>query len=154
MNGSIRLFAGTDKAIVPHDFALPRSMGGHGHGLHRDVALARTTRANVLVVGAEQAVSNALALIIVDVEHALVVDRARESLRLPALSGPMSAVIIRNVDALTRDEQGELLDWLFVSKGLSRVISTTSRPLVTLLDSTEFSSTLYYRLNTVYVDLM
>ena len=65
MNGSIRLFAGTDKPFAPHDLTLPASMGGKGQGPHRDVALARTTRANVLVVGPDQAVSNALALIIV-----------------------------------------------------------------------------------------
>jgi DNA-binding NtrC family response regulator len=33
------------------------------------------------------------------------------------------------------------------------VVATTSRSLVDMLDANEFSPTLYYRLNTVYVDL-
>jgi hypothetical protein len=153
MNGTIRPFAGTDKTFATPDYTLPPAMGGKGHGLHRDVALARATRSNVLVVGPDQAVSNALALIIVDVERAVVLDRASERLRLPSPTRPIRTVIIRNIDALTDDEQRDLLEWLMVSKGLSRVIATTSRALVSMLDSNEFSPTLYYRLNVVYVDL-
>jgi DNA-binding NtrC family response regulator len=40
-----------------------------------------------------------------------------------------------------------------VAKGHSRIVATTSRPLVSMLHDQDFSATLYYRLNTVYVDL-
>jgi len=153
MNGSIRLFAGTDRTFGPNDYVLPAAMGGKGQGMHRDVALARTTRTNVLVVGPDQAVSNALALIVIDLDRAVVIDRASERLRLPSPARPVQSVVIRNIDALTRDEQEHLIDWLMVSRGLSRVIATTSRSLVSLIEAGEFSPTLYYRLNTVYVDL-
>jgi len=153
MNGTIRAFAGTDKTFATPEYTLPPSLGGKGQVLHRDVALARATRANVLVVGPEQAVSNALALIIVDLERAVVLDRSSDRLRLPLPARPIQTVIIRNVDALTGDEQRDLTEWLMVSKGLSRVIATTSRSLVDMVDANEFSPTLYYRLNTVYVDL-
>jgi hypothetical protein len=128
-------------------------MGGRGHGLQRDVDLARATRANVLVAGADQAVSNALAVIVADVEHTTVLDRSSEPLQLPSPVRCTPTVVIRGIDRLTRDEQGELLDWMMVAKGRSRVIATTSRPLFSMLDAQDFSATLYYRLNTVYVDL-
>ena len=153
MNGSIRLFAGAYNGNAPHECALPGTMGGRGQGLHRDLTIARNTRANVLVFGPEQAVSNALALMIVDVEHATVIDRSTERFRLPSAVKRVPTVIIRNVDALSHDEQRELVDLLLVSKGHSRVIATTSRSLFALVDTREFSATLYYRLNTVYVDL-
>ena len=153
MNSSIRLFPGTYNANAPYPAAFPGAMGGRGQGLHRDVDLARATRANVLVAGAEQAVSNTLAVIVPDLEHAMVIDRASDPLRLPSPLRCAPTVIIRNVDRLTRDEQRELVDWLMVAKGHARVIATTSRSLVSMLDGQEFSATLYYRLNTLYVDL-
>jgi sigma-54-interacting transcriptional regulator len=153
MNSSIRLFAGTYNATAPFTGSLPRTMGGRAQGLDRDVDLARATRANVLVVGADQAVSNALAVIVADVEHATVLDRSSEPLRLPSPIRCAPTVVIRGIDRLTRDEQRELVDWLMVAKGRSRVVATTSRSLFSMLDAQEFSATLYYRLNTVYVDL-
>jgi hypothetical protein len=153
MNSSIRLFAGTDNVSTPHPGVLPGAMGGRGPGLHRDLDLARATRANVLVVGADQAVSNALAVIVADVERTVVLDRSSEPLRLPSPVRSAPTVVIRNVDRLTAEDQRELVDWLMVAQGHSRVIATTSRSLVSMLDAQEFSATLYYRLNTVYVDL-
>jgi len=153
MNATIRPFAGTDQTVTFFDYNLPGAMGGRGQGLHRDIALARTTRANVLVVGPDQAVSNALALIVVDVERAVVLDRASERLRLPSPARPVQTVIIRNVDALSEGEQQELLDWLMVCRSFSRIVATSSRSLVSMLDTDEFSATLYYRLNTVFVDM-
>src|SRR5262245_4933509 len=153
MSTSIRLFAGTHNATATHPGPLPRTMGGRGQGLDRDVDLARITRANVLVVGAEQAVSNALAVIVADLERTIVLDRSCGALRLPSPVRGAQTVVIRNVDRLTRDEQRELVDWLMVAKGHSRIIATTSRSLVSMMDAQEFCATLYYRLNTLYVDL-
>lgn len=149
---AIRLFATTSNANAPHGEPFPGAMGGQNDGLELDVTLARMLRANVLVVGPEQAVSNALALIIIDVDRALVLDRTAERLRLPIAHRPPT-IIIRNVDALTDDEQIELLDWMRVNHDHSRVISTASRPLFGMLDARTFNSALYYCLNTVYVDL-
>jgi hypothetical protein len=153
MNSSIRLFAGTYNVTTPHPGVLPAAMGGRGQGLHRDVDLARATRANVLVVGADQAVSNALAVIVADVERTVVLDLSSEPLWLPSPVRTTPTIVIRNVDRLSADEQSELVDWLMVAKGHSRVIATTSRSLLSMVDAEEFSATLYYRLNTVYVDL-
>jgi len=153
MNGSIRPFAGTGNTNVPNGRPAPRSMSGPARDSDQDVILARTNWANVLVVGPEQSVSNALALIVADVEHALVLDRSSESFQLPSPSRRVPTVVIRNVDALTDGEQRELNEWLLLTQGDSRVISTTSQPLFAMLATGEFCSTLYYRLNTICIDL-
>ena len=74
-----------------------------------------------------------------------------EPLALPALTAP-ATVILHDVDRLGRAAQIELLDWL---DGIdqTRVITTSNRPLLPLVAAGVFLDTLYYRLNTVYIDL-
>jgi len=146
-----RLFA-TTSANAPQGHSLPAAMGGQNHGLDLDVTLARMLRANVLVIGPDQAVSNALAQIIIDVERAIVIDRSLDRLRLPTAQRPPT-IIIRNVDALTEAEQNELLEWMRVNNDHSRVVSTASHPLFGMVDAQTFNRSLYYCLNTLYVDL-
>jgi transcriptional regulator of acetoin/glycerol metabolism len=54
---------------------------------------------------------------------------------------------------LTLEEQRRLLEWLQETAGRTRVVSTTSAPLLPLVEDGVFLDTLYYRLNTVYVEL-
>jgi len=48
---------------------------------------------------------------------------------------------------MRHDDQRHLHDWLQVSSGHTRVISTARQPVLPLLDAGTFSDTLYYRLN-------
>jgi len=62
-------------------------------------------------------------------------------------------MILHDVGALTLEEQRRLLDWLLETTGRTRVVSTTSGPLLPLVEVGLFLDTLYYRLNTVYLDV-
>jgi hypothetical protein len=152
MNGSARLFAGATTSSVPQRHAVHAPAGGQTP-LDGDIMLARTKWVNVLVVGPEQAVSNALALIVDDVEHAVVLDRGSDRLRLPVASRRVDTLIIRSVDMLTHDEQQDLGEWMEATHDRTRVVGTTRAPLFSMVEAGAFSDALYYRLNSVYVDL-
>jgi transcriptional regulator of acetoin/glycerol metabolism len=54
---------------------------------------------------------------------------------------------------LRLQEQIRLLEWLALAAGRTQVISTSVAPLFPRVQAGSFIDTLYYRLNTVYVDV-
>jgi transcriptional regulator of acetoin/glycerol metabolism len=57
------------------------------------------------------------------------------------------------VGALPLDAQIHLLEWLAAAIGRIQVVCTTPAPLLPQVRAGAFIDTLYYRLNTVYVDV-
>ena len=53
----------------------------------------------------------------------------------------------------TNDEQFRILRWLDEVRGRVRVVSTTGIPVWPRVQAGEFNEVLYYRLNTVFVDM-
>jgi hypothetical protein len=68
----------------------------------------------------------------------------------PASAGTM---ILRDVDTLVHDDQQTLVTWLEQAAGRVQVVSTASSSLMPLVEAGVFMQTLYYRLNTIYMDL-
>jgi transcriptional regulator of acetoin/glycerol metabolism len=62
-------------------------------------------------------------------------------------------MVIQDVDMLTTGEQRRLLEWLDGANIRTQVISTASTPLLARVEARTFNETLYYRLNTTYIDL-
>ncbi len=62
-------------------------------------------------------------------------------------------MILHDVGALTLEEQCRLMVWLQETAGGTRVVSTTSAPLLPLVEVGAFLDTLYYRLNTIYLEI-
>jgi len=108
---------------------------------------------NMLVIGTESTVSNLVYSLWSHFTGPVLVRRSGEPLQLPATSETLGTMIVRDVDTLTREEQRALHDWLTARSGRTRVLSTASASLLPLLDTRAFSDRLYYRLNTVCVDL-
>ena len=54
---------------------------------------------------------------------------------------------------MTTDDQLRLVDWLERAKGRTQVVSTSSVPVLPRVHSGGFIERLYYRLNTVCVDV-
>jgi hypothetical protein len=115
--------------------------------------LARTTRTNVLIVGPESLVRSALGLATSELKADATVQCGHDRLQLPAPASPASTVVVRDVDILTPGEQRRLLEWLGSSNTRTQVVSTASVPLLPLVEASSFDDTLYYRLNTIYIDL-
>jgi len=121
--------------------------------LHMDWDVARITKANLILIGAEQLVSNLVFSLWSSFNGPIVVRRHEERLQLPAASTPVGTVVLHCVDTLTRDEQSALYDWLSATRGRTRIVSTVSTSLLPMIKSRTFSDRLYYRLNALCVDL-
>ena len=62
-------------------------------------------------------------------------------------------MIIENAAALTLDDQRWLFDWLTVTPRDAQIVSTTATSLLSMVETGAFLEALYYRLNTICIDL-
>ena len=153
MEYSSRL-TGVDPATAPHASILPiKDDWNIPMSVQRDLSVARTTRANLLLIGTERRIIKLVRFVVPDLHQAIVVRCQNGRLLLPSGSLRAGTVVIRDVDVLTPDEQRRLCEWLDSRSERTQVVSTASAPLVPLVESRAFSDALYYRLNMVYVDL-
>ncbi len=121
---------------------------------------ARLPRVNVLVVGPDEAVEDVLAAVRretkPDVESGgdplVAVWRPGRPFVLPR-PATTQTMILRDVDTLVHGDQHQLVAWLEEAAGRVQVVSTASSSLMPLVDAGVFMQTLYYRLNTIYLDL-
>jgi hypothetical protein len=129
-------------------------MAPHGDewGVHTDLKLAQITGSNVLLVGPERRVEGLVNVHVPETSAVLVVRCQDGPPRLPPASSPVGSMVLRDVDFLTPTEQRRLFEWLDSTSG-TQVVSTASAPLLPLVEAGAFDDALYYRLNTVYVDL-
>ena len=149
-----RLTGGFDPATAPHASMLPiRDDSKIPQAIQRDLGVARATRANLLIVGTERQVTRLLRLAIANPSQAAVVRCQNGRLPLPSALIGAETIVVRDVDALTSEDQWKLCEWLDSRSDRTQVISTSSAPLVPLVDGQLFNEALYYRLNVVYVDL-
>ena len=154
MEFSSRLTVGVDPATAPHASMLPiRDDARIPPSVQRDLSVARITTANLLLVGNERQVRRLVRLAVPDMQQAAVVRCHNGQLQLPSTAGRAGTIVIRDVDALTPEDQRKLCEWLDSRSDRTQVVSTAAAPLVPLVDSGLFNDALYYRLNMVYVDL-
>ena len=121
--------------------------------VYRDLDLARSGKANLLVVGTERLVLSLVGSLIADVKSDCMIQCRDGQLRLPRTSSQSGIVVLRDVDALKREEQRRFRDWLDSASKRVQVVSTASEPLLGLVAARAFDAALYYRLNAVYIDL-
>ncbi len=118
----------------------------------RDLQVGSMPRTNVLVVGNPEATRIVLDMLRLDLRGPIVRWRAGQPLDLPA-PGHAATLILENVTRLTTDEQFRVLRWLDDVKGRIRIVSTTTEPVWPRVQVGVFNEVLYYRLNTVFVDM-
>jgi hypothetical protein len=105
---------------------------------------------NILIVGSERTAETAL-------QELSFMFAGPADIRL--LPGPLlplprancAALILRNVEALTAEQQMELSRWLDSRPGVP-VVSVTSSSVFPLVGNGTFSERLYYRLNMIVED--
>ena len=118
----------------------------------RDLQVASTPRTNVLVAGGPEATRIVVDMLRLDLRGPIVRWRAGQPLDLPS-PGRAATLVLENVTHLTNDEQFRILRWLDEVRGRVRVVSTTGIPVWPRVQAGEFNEVLYYRLNTVFVDI-
>jgi Sigma-54 interaction domain len=118
----------------------------------RDLQVASIPRTNVLVVGNPEATRIVVDMLRLDLRGPVMRWRTGQPLDLPS-PAQAATLVLENVTRLTTDEQFRVLRWLDDVKGKIRVVSTTSDALWPRVQVGVFNEVLYYRLNTVFVDM-
>jgi hypothetical protein len=119
---------------------------------HVDLLLMGMPRVNLLLIAPDAVVRYVLESLLLNLREPV----ARWALGQPlALPPPefINTMILHDVGRLHPREQLELLDWLEQADGRTQVVSTSPAPLLPRVHSGLFIDTLYYRLNTVCVDV-
>jgi sigma-54-interacting transcriptional regulator len=118
----------------------------------RDLQVGSMPRTNVLVVGNPDATRIVVDMLRLDLRGPIARCRAGQPLDLPS-PAHAATLVLENVSRLTTDEQFRVLRWLDDVSGRIRVVSTTNEPLWPRVQVGVFNEVLYYRLNTVFVDM-
>lgn len=118
--------------------------------LPEDWELAHTTGMNVLFIGPGELTHPLLDALESDFRKPVVTVVLGELWSLPLDQG--GTVILHNVPDLGLADQHRLFDWMERSGRHTRVISTTTKPLQSLIAAGAFIEALYYRLNGICID--
>jgi hypothetical protein len=132
-------------APLPRDWRTARASQVYLH-------LMGTPRVNLLLIGIDGGVWNVLRTLMPDLHEPIATWTAGQRLVLPPVSRT-GTLILHDVGALSLDDQRRLLEWSERAAGLAQIISTTSTPLLPRVHAGAFIEILYYRLNTVSVDV-
>jgi hypothetical protein len=119
---------------------------------HVDLLLMGMPRVNLLLIAPEGVVRFVLESLLLDLQEPIDRWRPGDPLALPSPEG-QGTLVLREAAALTAADQLRLQDWLERAEGRTQVITTSSTPLLARVQAGSFLDTLYYRLNTVCVDV-
>jgi hypothetical protein len=127
----------------------PQSQTDVSRLLPDDWDLVGAARVNLLLMGREEATRALMDVLRPYFQEPVVTARSCEPLTLVP-PGQVGTMILHDICTLGLADQRRLLVWLEGAVGCTQVISTTSTPIVPLIDAGSFHATLYYRLNTLY----
>jgi hypothetical protein len=120
-----------------------------GPSWHLDVCLS--TRANLLMIGPADVTAMLLDIVRRHLEAPVATIRAGEPLTLP--QGQIGTLIVQNLCLLSATEQTQLNEALNGDLAGTQVISTSAICPMPMVENGRFLDILYYRLNTIYVDV-
>ena len=115
-----------------------------------DLRVLQQYRPNLMIVGSVSSTESELLALLPTFADPVTVWQPGTPLALPSAGGTL---ILRNVSNLAPSEQSALFGWLDCDRHRAQVISTSTRPLMPLLEQGEFFDGLYYRLNVVCLEL-
>jgi transcriptional regulator of acetoin/glycerol metabolism len=153
MENPSKAFAGASRDVgsrdhfsqLPDDWRLARAA-------HEDLRRMGMPRVNVLLVGVGGMTRNVVGMLLRDRDEPIASWAPGERLLLPPVARG-GTVVLHEVGALSHDDQLHLLHWLEHAVARTQVISTTSRSLLAQVQSGAFIETLFYRLNTICLDV-
>jgi hypothetical protein len=123
-----------------------------GATVQEDLLITGMPPVNLLLTGGHGVVRNILGALLRDFAGPIAAWYPGERLVLPRDQRP-GAIILHEIGLMGYEDQLQLLEWLETRVGRTQIVSTTSEPLLPQVEAGVFNDTLYYRLNTVSVDL-
>jgi hypothetical protein len=108
-------------------------------------------RVNLLLTGPGPVTEGFVKAFRPHLQDPVVILRRGEPFALP--TAPFGTLFLADVGALTLEEQRRLYDWLEDRSSGMQVISVSATSLMPMVAAGTFLEGLYYRLNTIYVDV-
>ena len=136
---------------LPHSSKLPDHWR-LARAAHVDLLLMGMPRVNLLLIAPDGVVRFVLESLLLDLQEPIHHWRPGEALALPSAEDS-GTLVLHEAGALMIEDQLRLLDWLERAEGRTQVITSSSTPLLARVHAGNFIDTLYYRLNTVCVDV-
>jgi Sigma-54 interaction domain len=152
MENVSRVYAGAKRAAGPLDCVtqLPEdwrlATAAHSELLHLG-----KPRLNLHLIGNDRVIWNVLEALLPEMGQPVLSWSPGRRLDLPPTPG--GTLILHEIGAMPAEYQLRLLDWLEGAWGTTQVVSTSTAPLLTRIQTGAFVDMLYYRLNTVCVDV-
>jgi hypothetical protein len=123
-----------------------------GSTVPEDLLLMGMPPVNLLLTGDHGVIRNVLGALLRDFDGPISAWYPGEELVLPR--DPLAGtIILHEVGLMGYEDQIQLLEWLEMRVGRTQVVSTASAPLLPQVEAGGFNDTLYYRLNTVSIDV-
>jgi len=117
-----------------------------------DWAAITEAKPNVLICGEPMFIDSFLGLLAGHCASPL--RRISQSGALAVLSGiEDGTVVLDNAEQYKESEQRAVLDWLAKTGAAIQLITTTGKPLFDLVEQGQFLDSLFYRINTIYLEL-
>jgi hypothetical protein len=153
MDNSSQVVAGSTRVggSLPRGSRLPDHWR-MARAAHVDLLLMGMPRVNLLLIAPDGVVRFVLESLVLDLQEPIAEWRPGDTLDLPAVNDS-GTLVLHDAGSLTAEDQLRLLDWLEQADGRTQVVSTSSSPLLPRVQAGSFIDTLYYRLNTVCVDV-
>jgi sigma-54-interacting transcriptional regulator len=123
-----------------------------GATAHEDLLLMGMPPVNLLLTGSHGRIREVLGRLLRAVDGPIAAWYPGERLVLPG-DPRTGTLILHELGFLGYAEQIRLLEWLEEGVGRTQVVSTTSTSLLPRVQAGTFNDVLYYRLNTVSVDV-
>jgi sigma-54-interacting transcriptional regulator len=121
-------------------------------GAHQaEWTVLRTAPVNALLVGSPHLTGAAVARVERNVRQPVVWWAPAQTTDVPEL--PTGTLVIRDVDHLDARQQQRLTDWIGTHSPVVQILGLTREPLFTRVEDGHFSAALYYRMNTVVVEV-
>jgi hypothetical protein len=138
-----------DRAYVPRDrpYTIDSDLSHLAHltkGFRDDWRCLLRERYSVTIEGPDEATETALLVLKPHLQQPVIWEQP-DHLQLPA-DFP-GTLVIRQVEAMTTDDQRRLLAWLGRAATPIQIVSTARTPLFDLVEAGCFDAALYYRLN-------
>jgi len=147
-----QVFAGVSRAAalgcvtqLPEHWRLARAA-------HVDLLLMGMPRVNLLLIAPDGVVRYVLESLLLNLREPTATWTPGRPLLLPP-PGRLGTLMLHDVGNLPPKEQLDLLDWMEKADGRTQVVSTSSTALLPRVQCGAFIDTLYYRLNTVCVNV-
>jgi Sigma-54 interaction domain len=145
-------FAGASRAFPPDCVSQLPEHWRLARAAHVDLLLMGMPRVNLLLIAPEGVVRYVLESLLLNLREPMTTWSPGRPLVLPPCGQP-GTLVLHDVGSLSPASQLDLLAWLEAADGRMQVVSTSSGPLLPRVHCGAFIDMLYYRLNTVCVDV-